>query len=161
MTTHLHIFQHDRSAVHTPVVRWVRPPVMALLVCVVLGGASAGCAGPTAPILTQPGPEYEGPELIAETADGQWVIVTIAPSGGWTLHLDRVLDRPITKQVFVTLERPDPGVAYAQALVPVRRRTMISSLHPLRVHARVAPFAGAGVDEEALPYRMVEQFRPR
>ncbi|MEM1330918.1 MAG: hypothetical protein AAGG07_10180 [Planctomycetota bacterium] len=122
--------------------------------------SGVGCGGPTATVVTDPGPAYEGPAIDAEGVDGDWVLLMIAPTPGWNLTIDRVLDRPIIKQVFVTLERPDPTKVHAQVVVPVRNRTAIPSAHPLRVHARVAAFGDSGLDESALPYRVVGQFGP-
>jgi hypothetical protein len=64
------------------------------------------------------------------------VLVLEAPSGGYTLTIDRVLERSKSWDVFATIRTPDPRFLYTQSVVQLRALTPLASTERLRICAR-------------------------
>lgn len=59
---------------------------------------------------------YAGPPLRLD-ADA---VVFFAPSPGWQIRVDHLLERPARQELFVTLRRPDPAFIYPTVIVEQR-----------------------------------------
>lgn len=126
---------------------WEERPTRAiwpLAACVSTFGAGfllSGCAfWGDGPSISRSGEPYAGPELRVESDRPHHVVVMNAPSGGWTIRLDRVeqfLDR---REAFLTITRPNPAYAHTQAFVEQHVATPVDRNLPLHVFARVLDF---------------------
>lgn len=88
---------------------------------------------------------YEGPPLTLESTGPAHVLVLAAPSGGYALTIDRVLERSKSYDLFATVRTPDPRFVHTQAAVTLRALSPLASTERIRVCARVLP---AGSEED-------------
>lgn len=115
------------------------------MICTAL--ALAGCASRHVPDVGDG--RYDGPPLALESAGPSHVLVLEAPSGGYTLTIDRVLERSKSFDLFATIRTPDPRFVHTQAVVTLRALAPLASTERVRVCARVLP-AGSE-DDPAYP----------
>lgn len=83
---------------------------------------------------------YHGPPLTLEVGPSTHEVIFTAPSPGWTISLDRSLDRFERRELFVTIRRPNPAYAYAQVVVEQRLATNAPSTTQTALYARVIDF---------------------
>ncbi len=107
-----------------------------------------GCASsPPAPgASTSP---YEGPSLSLVTDESGVVVVAQAPTPGWTLRLDQIREGFDSRDVYVTIIRPDPTLVYPQMIVEQRLATTVRADEHANILARVIDRAAAGSSGEA------------
>lgn len=84
---------------------------------------------------------FVGPPVARSVAEGRHLLIVQSPTPGWGATIDRTEPRLDEDLVFLTLQRPDPGALYAQAVVEQRVLTDVISTRPVRVYARVIDFA--------------------
>lgn len=83
---------------------------------------------------------FAGPPVTFGSAEGRHVLVVTAPTPGWLIAIDRT-DRLLDEtQVFVTMQRPDPGALYPQHRVEQRVLSDVPQSRPIRVYSRVVDF---------------------
>lgn len=77
------------------------------------------------------------PPMRLDAMDGKHLVVMRAPTGGWTLKIDRSEITPDGKRVFLTARRPDPAFMHTQALVDLRVLTEVPQDAHIELVARV------------------------
>ncbi len=102
------------------------------LVATLLGG----CASPVRPP-ERTSDAYQGPAISIDSSGSEHVIVVQAPTAGWDIRLDRLLDGPGYTEVFVTLRMPNPLFVNAQVMVTHRLASNVATTVNCRVLARV------------------------
>lgn len=93
---------------------------------------------------------YQGPPLAIDRAGESPVIVLQAPSGGYTLTIDRVTERPGSHDVFATIRTPDPRFVHTQAIVEHRAIVPLPPAAAFRLCARIVP-AGDTPEDDLYP----------
>lgn len=84
------------------------------------------------------------PPLALETANDLHVVAFRAPSGGWTISIDRSEIVPNATRLYVTLRRPDPAFSHTQALVDLHALSNTPADQPVELVARL-------LDHDAAP----------
>jgi hypothetical protein len=124
-------------------------------VCVLL--VDIGCSTRNSVPQTTSG-AYVGPPLSLVQEEGATLILFAAPSPGWAVALDQVVEAFKRRDAFVTIRLPDPAYAYAQVVVEQRVVTTIPQDLTARLFVRFLKHdAPAGYDE---PYRLVHALEP-
>ncbi len=98
-----------------------------------------GCASPVRPP-ERTSDAYQGPTISVDSAGTEHIIVVQAPTGGWDIRLDRLLDGPGYTEAFVTLRKPNPLFVNAQVVVTHRLASKIGTTVPCRILARVKDY---------------------
>ncbi len=113
-------------------------PLMLAALC----GGLIGCAG-TSPLpsaASLPAEPYAGPPLSLDPE--RQAVVLSAPSPGWRITLDYVLERHDTYQVFATVRRPEPTFIYPDRPVTQVAAIGIPPATAVALYARVAEARG-------------------
>jgi len=113
----------------------VRGAVLAGVVAMCVGFCGCGLFGPSRPS-PAPGP-YAGPPVSVEVLDGVHTVRMEAPTAGWSMELDDEQLRDGGRDVFITIESPDPAYEHAQAQVEQFLTTRVPSHTPITVYARL------------------------
>lgn len=92
---------------------------------------------------------YSGPPIRLQSSGSQHVVLVDAPTGGYSLMIDRVQERAGFHDIFVTVREPDPRFLHTQAVTPLRALAPLASSTPARVCARVL---SAEEDPDSLEY---------
>lgn len=95
-----------------------------------------GCASPVRPP-ERTSDAYQGPAISIDSSGTEHTVIVQAPTGGWEVRLDRLLEGPGYTEAFVTLRMPNPLFVNAQVLVTHRLASKVSTTVPCRVLARV------------------------
>lgn len=133
--------------------RWAGTLAVVVGVVGVMGvvGAMTGCA------YTVPPPEvveqvYAGPNVEIEQAGSFHVLKFTAPTAGWSMRVDRVVEGYGFQGVYATVTKPNPAFSYAQQLVDQWVATSVRMSEPVKVYVRVMDFKGESVTGEAYSY---------
>ena len=127
----------------------------AVLAIVVAGGVGVkglqGCA------YTVPPPEvveqsYTGPNVEIEHAGSFHVLKFTAPTAGWSMRVDRVVEGYGFQGVYATVSKPNPAFSYAQQVVDQWVATSVRMSEPVKVFVRTVDFKGESVTGEAYSY---------
>lgn len=111
--------------------------MLAAALSLTLGAAFlGGCASPVRPP-ERTSDAYQGPAITIDSSGSEHIVVVQAPTGGWDIRLDRLLDGPGYTEAFVTLRMPNPLFVNAQVMVTHRLASKIATTVPCRVLARV------------------------
>lgn len=86
-------------------------------------------------VITDPDPAT--PEIRLDRTSGRHLIVMHAPSGGWTLGIDKSEVTPDGRRVYLTVRRPDPAFMHTQAFVELRALTEVPVETEVELVARV------------------------
>ena len=128
----------------------IRP--MILIACclsaAVAVSALTGCSSRTVPEAVET--PYAGPPLGLESKGPSHLVVLEAPSGGYSMVIDRVLERAGFHDIFVTVRTADPRFVHSQAMTRLRALVPLASTVPVRVCARVLA-AGEAADGDEYP----------
>lgn len=119
----------------------------------VVGGGFGmqGCA------YTVPPPEvvevpYAGPNVEIEQAGSFHVLKFTAPTAGWNMRVDRVVEGYGFQGVYATVARPNPAFSYAQQMVDQWVATSVRMSEPVKVFVRTVDFKGESATGEAYSY---------
>jgi hypothetical protein len=115
-----------------------------------LGAALPGCVSRTIPEVAEG--SHVGPPLLLDATGVNYMVVLQAPSAGYALTIDRVLERTGGSDIFATVRTPDPKYVHAQVIVTQRATVPLASSARARLCARVL---GADEEGEADEYRVV------
>jgi len=77
------------------------------------------------------------PPLALESSNGLHVVTYRAPSGGWTVAIDRSERIADGTRLYVTIRRPDPAFSHTQALVDLHALSNTPDDQPVELVARV------------------------
>ncbi|GEM_PF-4269111 len=77
------------------------------------------------------------PPLALEQTNDLHVVAFRAPSGGWSISIDRSELAPDATRLYVTIRRPDPAFSHTQALVDLHALSNVPSEQPVELVARV------------------------
>jgi hypothetical protein len=80
---------------------------------------------------------YDGPPLVLDREGRTAMVILSAPTPGWLVGVDRVVEGFKRRDVFLSIERPNPKFTYAQVIVEQRVMTNVTSEVTLRLFARV------------------------
>lgn len=133
----------------------------AIIACTALGVSSVlmiGCAGLSAAPTVATAP-YGGPPVTVVARRGTYVALVQAPSAGWKVRLDAVLEENNHRRAFVTLQQPNPAFVYTQALVEQQVATAVPDSQNLRVYVRVVPFDATHATKD--PYALAAVSAPK
>ena len=83
---------------------------------------------------------YHGPPLVLTPGTAGHDVVFTAPTPGWSISLDRSVERFERREIFVTLRRPNPAYSYAQVTVEQRLATGAPTSTTVALFARVIAF---------------------
>jgi hypothetical protein len=123
--------------------------------CVLL--VHIGCAARNSVPQTTSG-TYAGPPLSLVHEDDATHILFSAPSPGWTVTLDQVVDAFKRRDAFVTIRLPNPEYAYAQVVVEQRVATTIPPDLTARLFVRFLKHDSKATFEDA--YRLAHSLDP-
>jgi hypothetical protein len=101
--------------------------------------------GPSRFVPSKSDAAWNGPEIWLESTP-QWTVVAKAPTGGWTVTLDQLMEQRGRTEVFVTLKRPNPTFLVTAAEVEQRVITPHKNNIPVWVYARIQNFKGEPKD---------------
>lgn len=88
------------------------------------------------------------------------MVVMTAPTPGWRVGVDRVDEGFLRRDIFLTIQPPDPTVAYAQAVVTQRVATNVAGNVTARLFVRIVrPDLAEDVDK-AYSRALVSEPRP-
>lgn len=95
----------------------------------------------TACVSREPPPEaidarYEGPKLTLDSSGPQHTLKMDAPTAGWQVVVDRVVERHRVQDVFLTIRRPDPRFHFKQVPVTQIVAVPVPSSQTVRISAR-------------------------
>lgn len=110
--------------------------------------ALPGCSSRTIPEAVET--PYAGPPLTLDSKGPSHLVVLEAPSGGYSLTIDRVLERAGFHDVFVTVRTPDARFVHTQTMTRLRALAPLASTVPVRVCGRVLA-AGEPADGDEYP----------
>lgn len=113
--------------------------MLALAACSLVG------CGPSRFVPSKSETAWTGPEVWIESTP-QWTVVAKAPTGGWTVTLDQLMEQRGRTEVFVTLKRPNPTFLVTAAEVEQRVITPLKTNVPIWVYARIQNFRGEPED---------------
>ena len=114
------------------------------VLCVLLSGCFWGQPSAIAP------DAFQGPAIHSRDLEGRHLLVVTAPTPGWRATIDHTERQLNTTRIFMTLQRPDPGVLYAQRLVEQDVLTPVPATRDIEVFVRTVDF---GRDPTHPPYR--------
>jgi len=115
--------------------------------------ALSGCSGgPDGPGYTDATRAYDGPELKLGWSGDDHAVRLIAPTGGWTLRGDRIIDRRGAAAAYLTITRP-AGDVQTQAIERHDIVLGVDRRDPLAIYARIVD---PDEDPSLAPYRLVE-----
>lgn len=98
-----------------------------------------GCAARNAvPEITSA--HYDGPPLALDREGTTALAVFTAPTPGWRVSLDRVVEGFKRRDAFITIRPPNPKYQYAQVVVEQRVMTNVPGDVTLRLFARILPW---------------------
>lgn len=117
-----------------PTIRQVHV-IASYLLCLMAISALPGCSSRTIPEAVEA--PYAGPPLSLESKGPSHLVVLEAPTGGYSLTIDRVLERAGFHDVFVTVRTPDARFVHTQAMTRLRALSPLATTVPVRVCARV------------------------
>lgn len=100
------------------------------------------------------------PPMTLDAMSGRHLVVMRAPTGGWTLHIDKDELRPDGRRVYLTARRPDPAFVHTQALVDLRALTDVPADTPVKLVARVLDHAAKPDDRVYARIEPVEPIDP-
>ena len=123
--------------------------------CVLL--VHIGCAARNSVPQTTSG-SYVGPPLSLVHENDATHILFSAPSPGWTITLDEVVDAFKRRDAFVTIRLPNPEYAYAQVVVEQRVATTIPRDQTARLFVRFLKHDTKATMDDA--YRFVHSIEP-
>jgi hypothetical protein len=133
---------------HTPYRIWNF--VMITIVATGLFSGGVGCAARSTPSVSDAA--YLGPKLTLGSSGNQHALFMEAPSAGWVLLIDRVIERRGGFDVFASIRRPDPRFLHAQVVVSQRAIVGVSQEFTLRVCARILDADGGGDPDYSAPF---------
>lgn len=140
-------FQGQRRAPH----RWRIFGALALLL------VQIGCAASnSAPEITDS--PYSGPQIHLDRESDFAHVLFHAPTPGWRVGVDRVDESFKRRDIFVTIQPPDPAYMTAQVIVEQRVATVVDRTVTARLFARVVAASPAQPDDRA--YSLVESSGP-
>lgn len=136
---------------------WGRRVLAAVLAIVAAPGLFfGGCASPPpAPSTPEAGLAYAGPALTLDSTGRLHVVRAEAPSPGWSMNVDYVVDSPAGFDVFFSLRSPNPAFVYPQVMVTQNLSTGVESDKRIRLFARVVPWDTA-LNDWSEPHRWVK-----
>jgi hypothetical protein len=112
--------------------------------------ALSGCVSRNIPQVSEG--THVGPPLTLESSGPNHLVVMEAPSAGYSLTIDRVLERAGGSDIFATIRTPDPKYVHAQMIVTLQAAVPLASTTNARLCARVlAP----GEEGDSDGYRVV------
>jgi|GEM_PF-2975797 len=94
---------------------------------------------------------FVGPSVSVDSSGPLHVIIVQAPTAGWDVRLDRLLDGPGYTEAFITLREPNPLFVNAQVIAEHRLTSNIASTVECRVFARIRPHAEEDFDGAYAP----------
>jgi hypothetical protein len=118
------------------------------VLCVV--AALPGCVSRNIPEVAEG--SHVGPPLTLDASGANYVVMLEAPSAGYGLTVDRVLERAGGSDIFATVRTPDPKYVHAQMIVTLRAAVPLATSSPARLCVRVL---GADEEGERDGYRVV------
>ncbi len=124
------------------------------LVFAILAGASfisIGCASAPPPPVVDLLP-YRGPPVVMGFKGNIHLAIISAPTPGWVPGLDRVMDGPGARDVFISMREPNPAFLRAQVTVDQNIATSVPLAESVRVHVRTLRW-DEEVDEDT-PYTL-------
>lgn len=89
---------------------------------------------------------YHGPPLALQPGSAMFDAVFAAPSPGWTISLDRSLERFEKRELFITIRKPNPEYAYSQVSVEQRLATTAPVSSNTTLFARMLDFGANASD---------------
>lgn len=116
-----------------------------------------GCAARNSVPQTTSG-EYVGPPLALIREDNTTHILFTAPSPGWSVALDQIVEAFKRRDAYVTIRLPNPEYAYAQVVVEQRVATTIPTDLAARLFVRFLKHDAIATYED--PYRLVHSLEP-
>lgn len=121
-----------------------------------LGLLAGGCASPPpAPSTPEVGLVYSGPALSLDSTGRLHIVRAEAPSPGWSMNVDYVVDSPGGFDAFISLRSPNPAFVYPQVMVTQHLSTGVESDKRIRLFARVVPFDTA-LNDWSEPHRWLK-----
>lgn len=96
---------------------------------------------------------YQGPPLVLNREARTATVVMSAPSPGWRVGVDRIDEGFHRRDIFLTIQPPDPAVQYAQVVVEQRVATTVVADVTARLFARTIRPDGA--DASGVAYSRV------
>ncbi len=79
---------------------------------------------------------YEGPKLTLDSTGSQHTLKMDAPTAGWQVVVDRVVERHRVQDVFLSIRRPDPRFHFNQLPVTQLVSIPVPSSEAVRICAR-------------------------
>lgn len=101
--------------------------------CMLVAGAVAGCGSTTPTVSDTP---YRGPTVSLGADGGIHEVRLEAPTGGWSLIVDQVVQRRGGYDIYATVRRPDGRYLHSQALVTHRATTTLAVQTPVQLCVR-------------------------
>lgn len=101
-----------------------------------LGASLAGCSSPVQPP-ERASDAFAGPGVSVDSSADEHLIIVAAPTAGWDVRLDRLLDGPGYTEAFITLREPNPLFVNAQVIAEHRIVSGVPSTTNCRVLARI------------------------
>lgn len=118
---------------HTAPRRALRPPLATALAAAL--ATLTGCGGRVT-TSTEP---FQGPAMRMTEVGGLKVVEVQSPSPGWRVAFNRSRPALNTREVMVTLHRPDPQFVYPQVIVDQNIVTDVPAGTPTTLFARILP----------------------
>lgn len=119
---------------HVRATAWVWALVPALIVCL-----PAGCYS-SRPMPTRTDAPVTSPTMTIQPSGDRWEIIVAAPTPGWQIRRDFLLDALGYREQFLTLRTPNPQFMTPQVVVEQRILTEARTDQPLQVLVRIEPF---------------------
>jgi len=123
--------------------------------CVLL--VHIGCAARNSVPQTTSG-SYVGPPLSLVRENGATFVLFEAPTPGWAISLDQVVDAFKRRDAFVTIRLPNPEYTYAQVVVEQRVATTMPQDQTARLFVRFLKHDAKATTDD--PYRLVHSLEP-
>ncbi len=112
---------------------------------------SIGCASSPPPPEIDPLP-YQGPPVVMGSKNDLHVAIITAPTPGWVPSLDRMMDGPGAREVFISMREPNPAFLRAQVTVDQHIATAVPMREAVRVHVRTLRWDDEDIQD--LPYAL-------
>lgn len=77
------------------------------------------------------------PRITLGSAEGFHTVVMQAPSGGWTVRIDKSIRTAEGMRIYVTARRPDPAFSHTQAFVDLNALSDVPTDVPVTIVGRV------------------------
>lgn|GEM_PF-4603988 len=103
------------------------------LICLCAVVSTAGC-GPSRPSISSS--PFRGPAVTLASDGGFHEVRLEAPSGGWGLIVDQVVQRRGGYDIFATIRRPDGRFLHSQGFVTHRATTSLATQIPVTLCVR-------------------------